>query len=43
MRLTSTVFKEGGDIPQRYSCDGENVSPALWWDEIPQGVRSFAL
>jgi Raf kinase inhibitor-like YbhB/YbcL family protein len=26
-----------------YTCDGENVSPALRWTAPPRGTRSFAL
>ena len=29
--LTSTAFHGGGAIPRRFTCDGENVSPALAW------------
>jgi Raf kinase inhibitor-like YbhB/YbcL family protein len=41
--LTSPSFDEGGAIPVRHSCDGANVSPALAWQEAPQGTVSFAL
>jgi Raf kinase inhibitor-like YbhB/YbcL family protein len=43
MVLTSTAFEEGEPIPARYSCDGEDVSPALAWSEVPEGTDSFAL
>ncbi len=41
--LTSSAFSEGGAIPKKYSCDGENVSPALSWDGAPDAVASLAL
>jgi Raf kinase inhibitor-like YbhB/YbcL family protein len=41
--LTSTAFKQGESIPVRYSCDGEDVSPALKWTEPPAGTQSLAL
>lgn len=41
--LTSTAFTEGGAIPRKFSCDGENVSPALNWDGAPEGAASLAL
>jgi Raf kinase inhibitor-like YbhB/YbcL family protein len=41
--LTSSVFDEGQPIPEKYSCDGENVSPSLSWSSPPEGTRSFAL
>jgi Raf kinase inhibitor-like YbhB/YbcL family protein len=42
-RLTSTAFKAEGGIPQRFTCDGDNISPPLAWSGAPQGTRSFAL
>src|SRR4051812_20586661 len=41
--LTSTAFTEGGAIPKKFSCDGENVSPALNWDGAPDDSASLAL
>lgn len=43
MRLTSSAFGEGGSIPETYTCDGEDVSPPLAWDEPPEGTAGFAL
>ncbi|HEX9076084.1 MAG TPA: YbhB/YbcL family Raf kinase inhibitor-like protein, partial [Anaerolineae bacterium] len=39
----SNVFSEGGAIPKKYACDGENVSPPLQWVGAPSGTQSFAL
>jgi Raf kinase inhibitor-like YbhB/YbcL family protein len=41
--LTSERFAEGQPIPEKYSCKGENVSPALAWSSAPKGVKTFAL
>lgn len=41
--LTSPVFKSNGDIPVKYTCEGENVSPPLVIGEVPKGTRSLAL
>jgi len=41
--LSSPAFREGSKIPAKYSCQGQDVSPALCWGEPPQGTRSFAL
>ena len=41
--LTSDAFATGGAIPQEYTGEGENVSPALDWSHIPDGTRSFAI
>ncbi len=41
--LTSTAFDEGQEIPERYSCDGQDISPPLAWGDPPEGTESFAL
>jgi Raf kinase inhibitor-like YbhB/YbcL family protein len=43
LRLTSPAFGPGGAIPDKYTCAGADVSPALDWNEPPQGTRSLAL
>ena len=42
-QLASPSFPEGAPIPKRFSCDGDNVSPALQWSPQPAGVKSYAL
>lgn len=41
--LTSPAFTHNGFIPARNACDGENLSPALQWQNAPAGTKSFAL
>jgi Raf kinase inhibitor-like YbhB/YbcL family protein len=41
--LSSTAFKEGDKIPVKYTCDGQDISPALIWDEPPQPTEAFVL
>jgi Raf kinase inhibitor-like YbhB/YbcL family protein len=41
--LTSSAFAEGGTIPRRYTCDGQDRSPSLSWTAPPTGSRSLAL
>lgn len=43
IQLTSTAFEEGGMIPPKYTCDGENTSPGLQWSGIPDDTQSIAL
>jgi Raf kinase inhibitor-like YbhB/YbcL family protein len=43
MQITSTAFTDGGEIPRRYSRDGDDVSPPLSWTDVPSGARSLAL
>jgi Raf kinase inhibitor-like YbhB/YbcL family protein len=41
--FTSPAFAEGGEIPTRYTCEGQDVSPPLAWSEPPSGTKSLAL
>jgi Raf kinase inhibitor-like YbhB/YbcL family protein len=43
LRLTASSFRANGEIPARFSCDGDDTSPALSWGDPPAGTRSFAL
>ena len=41
--ITSDAFSEGGLIPSKYTCDGQNTSPPLLWYGAPSNTQSFAL
>jgi Raf kinase inhibitor-like YbhB/YbcL family protein len=41
--LKCQSFKDGEKIPEKFSCDGQDYSPALDWENAPQGTKSFAL
>jgi Raf kinase inhibitor-like YbhB/YbcL family protein len=41
--LSSTNFQAGGEIPTKFTCEGEDVSPALQWTDPPPNTRSLAL
>jgi Raf kinase inhibitor-like YbhB/YbcL family protein len=43
MTLTSPAFPDGGQIPAKYTCDGDNVPPPLRWSGVPAGADSLAL
>ena len=43
LTLTSPMFRDGGVIPSKYTCDGENVNPELRIEGIPQGTQSLVL
>ena len=43
LTLKSTAFAADGEIPARYTCEGEDVSPPLAWSGAPAGTKSFAL
>ncbi|MFN2431872.1 MAG: YbhB/YbcL family Raf kinase inhibitor-like protein [Gemmatimonadota bacterium] len=43
LSLMCTQFAHGDEIPARYTCEGEDVSPPLAWMGAPAGTKSFAL
>ena len=43
LTLTTTAFPQGGPIPEKYSRDGENISPPLSWSGVPERTKSLAL
>ena len=43
MQLTSPSFENQKRIAKKFTCDGENISPALKWSAVPEGTKSFAL
>ncbi|MDO8703434.1 MAG: YbhB/YbcL family Raf kinase inhibitor-like protein [Sulfuricaulis sp.] len=43
LTLTSSLFHHQGDIPRRYTCDGEDISPPLSWSGVPAGAKSLVL
>jgi Raf kinase inhibitor-like YbhB/YbcL family protein len=42
-KLVSAAFSDGETIPVRYTCDAEDVSPPLAWEDAPDGTKSLAL
>ncbi len=43
LTLNSTAFADGANIPEVYTCKGENKSPELSWAGLPTGTASLAL
>jgi len=43
MKLFSLAFRDGDLIPPKYTCDGEDVSPPLEWEDVPSGTKTFTL
>lgn len=41
--LNSDAFFQNGDIPAKYTCDGDGALPALFWHGFPDETQSFAL
>jgi Raf kinase inhibitor-like YbhB/YbcL family protein len=42
-QLTSPAFGAGEEIPSRFTCEGDDISPPLAWSAPPAGTKSFAL
>ena len=43
MQLRSRAFENGGVIPSKYTCDGQNVSPPLAISDVPVNTKSMVL
>ncbi|MBD3248977.1 YbhB/YbcL family Raf kinase inhibitor-like protein [Candidatus Woesearchaeota archaeon] len=33
----------GETVPEKFTCDGEDISPSLNWSEAPEQTKSFAI
>jgi Raf kinase inhibitor-like YbhB/YbcL family protein len=46
LTITSSAFVDGGNIPIKYSCDGDDpigISPPLSFENVPNGTESLVL
>lgn len=43
IKITSSAFHDGGNIPSKFSCDGGNTNPPLQISGVPSGAKSLAL
>ncbi|MFP3907318.1 MAG: YbhB/YbcL family Raf kinase inhibitor-like protein [Acidimicrobiales bacterium] len=43
LSITSPAFEHGSPIPDRYTVNGEDVSPELAWTKVPDGTAQFAV
>ena len=41
--VTSTAFSDGGQIPELYTCKGNDLNPPLEWHHPPKGTKSFVI
>jgi Raf kinase inhibitor-like YbhB/YbcL family protein len=41
--LSSSAFENDGEIPKKHTCDGEDVSPPLAWEAVPEEAKELAL
>src|SRR6266581_8009049 len=43
MKITSSAFQEGGDIPSKFSRDGQDINPALRIEGTPSNAKTLLL
>ena len=43
MHITSSSFPHDGVIPVRHTCEGHDISPELFWTEVPEAAKSLVL
>jgi len=43
LQVRSVAFSQGGHIPPKYTCEGENINPPLEISGIPDRTKSLAL
>ena len=43
LTISSPVFSDNREIPTRFTCQGEDISPELNWDGVPESTASLAL
>jgi Raf kinase inhibitor-like YbhB/YbcL family protein len=43
MTLNSPAFKHNDQIPSKYTCEGDDVSPPLAWEGVPDDAKSLVL
>ena len=43
LTISSPAFQNEGEIPSRYTCDGENINPPLYIENIPPSANSLVI
>jgi Raf kinase inhibitor-like YbhB/YbcL family protein len=43
MKIESSAFGPGAEIPRLHTCEGEDISPPLRFADVPPGAKSLAL
>jgi Raf kinase inhibitor-like YbhB/YbcL family protein len=43
LHIASPAFANGARMPERFTADGEGVSPPLFWTGVPEGAERIAL
>lgn len=43
LTVKTTAFDTGKDIPKRYTCEGDDISPKLEWSGVPPQAKALAV
>jgi Raf kinase inhibitor-like YbhB/YbcL family protein len=43
IEVMSPDFQDGESMPARFAAEGGNISPPIFWGELPAGIKSLAL
>jgi len=43
IKITSSAFTEGGNIPSKFACDGSNTNPPLHIEGVPADAKGLLL
>ena len=43
LNIKSVAFSDGELMDAKYTCKGDDLSPSISWDAVPEGTKSFAL
>jgi phosphatidylethanolamine-binding protein (PEBP) family uncharacterized protein len=43
LTVTSPDFKDGGNLPIDFTCDGKGISPSLSWSNVPSSTQSLVV
>ena len=43
LEISSPAFVQGGQIPEAFTCEGRDLSPALEWRRVPRDTASLVL
>jgi Raf kinase inhibitor-like YbhB/YbcL family protein len=43
LNISSSAFENEGLIPSKYTCDGQEINPPLFVENIPEGTQALAI
>jgi hypothetical protein len=43
LEVGSAALSDGGTVPTRFTCDGDDVSPPLSWSEVPEDATELRI